>query len=300
MPLDDMQHKLSKNEISEYKKKGHDLADDKTYLFRFLFNDKLNDAADPKRFKLATEDLDRYAKQAIGRPFIVRPDGNPYHVRVDETDDDNQNIKNMINLQKNYAVGDIKSTVRHPSKNVYGIIEVYDEYVDDIPTFAPYTSVTFYLYDTNGDDVKDGEFLNVQAVPDPGYAKSLAGIKGTCTGGIAECTRELRVLGAAGGLKEARSAGNLGINTSSTPNNNMSGDPNAMNETQKLDKIVGGVTALTETVADVQKQVLGITGILKEVGEKTGVDTSKLGGEGMPPKNDKPAGGIASVYCITK
>ena len=294
MSLNDVineQRKISDKDIQKLKAGGHKLDDSKTYVFKFLFNDKLNDAVDPIKYKLDTKDLDKYAKQSIGRPYIVRSDGNPYHVRIKESGKPKDDIQNMIELQQNYAVGDIRSTFRHESNNVYGIIEVYDEYIDDIPTFPPYTSPTFYLHEmgSNGSDVVNGEFLNIQAVPDPGYARSLAGIKGTCTGGIDQCTKELRVLGAAGGIKDARSAGNLGINTSNGLNKPMSATQDGATADQKLETIASGVTQLTTAVTDIQKQQMAIVGIVKEIGGKTGVDTTKLGGE--PAKNDDAEGG---------
>ena len=306
MSLDDVirsQRTLTAADVADLRSKGHNLDGDKTYVFKFLFNDTLNNAVDPRKFKLDAKDLDKYAKQSIGRPYIVRADGNPLHIRIAESGNKNDDIKSMIELQTKYSVGDIKSTVRTGSNNVYGIIEVYDEYVQDIPTFPQFTSPTFYLHEmgANGTDVTNAEFLNIQGVPSPGYSKTVAGIKGTCTGGIEQCSRELRVLGAAGSLKSTRSLGNLGINTSKPPTKGMEGE-GAMNAEQQLSKVVDTVTTIATTVGEVQKQQMAMVGVLKEVGSKTGVDTSKLGGEaapkGDPPANTPPAAGGAAAGAM--
>jgi hypothetical protein len=176
---------------------------DALYLQLFLFNDKQNHAADPEPFKIAESALDRIAWTAIGRPWIVHPDGSR-HVRGAS-----DNPADIIKHQKQFAKGEIVAGYRNlGSNNVHMIAKVFPEFKPDVKAGkipkSPYLSPLIYVKQESGDAILDAEVLHVQSVDAPGYEPEIAKISGMCEGMLNKCMTELRTLGAAGKLKAAQ------------------------------------------------------------------------------------------------
>jgi hypothetical protein len=198
-------HILTKSELSDLSKQGYNVDEPGIYVIKFLFNDKWNNAADPRPFRIKPELVQKLAADAIDMPYIVNPNTDKKHLRG--TDAGGQDTaKDLLAIQAQYSIGMIKAPIITPTNNVYGIIKVWPEYEklvleDKLPAF---TSPTINVLKEDADGIEDAQFLNVNAVGNPGYSKILAGITGICKGGIKQCMMELAPLGAAGSLETSR------------------------------------------------------------------------------------------------
>ena len=296
--------KLDSTDIKSLIKDGHKLDSEKTHIARFMFNDKINQAVNPRPFKVPTEHIDDYRQDAIGMPFIVIPKAKN-HLFVDQRDNESTQdiVLRQMELQKDFAVGTIRSTFKTPANNVFGIIEIFPDYVKDIDKFPAHVSPSFAVGDyrpipgEGAEEIHDAKFVNLQGVPNGGYESRLTGIKGTCRGSFTKCSRELALVGAAGKTKDARSNGNLSLNTINQYRSDMSeqtttGDNAGGDAGTDASMIKSGFDKINQRLDATDKQLVGLAGIVKQLGEKTGVDVSMIGG-GEPPAKDAGMTGAA-------
>lgn len=198
-------HVLSTDEIKILNTLGAAKLDDSgnsTYIIKFAFNDQKNQATDPIPFRIATDALDKIAKTGIGRPYVFNPgikNNVGEHVRGPVDDP-----KRIVEFQKKFAIGMMESTMRNKSSNnVYAIINLFPEYVDDVQSGnIPFpTSPLLEPIDMKGDTIYDANWLHLQAVPASGYPMSLTSKLGMCQGMLDKCATELKTLGSSGKLK---------------------------------------------------------------------------------------------------
>jgi hypothetical protein len=183
--------RLAKSEIQDLNKQGHKLDEEGFYVIRFLFNDKWNKAQQPNPFRVKTELLDKLAQDAIGMPWIVPPYGVSQHPTE---------LEQIIEATKKYTIGTIRSTIRYPSNNVFGIIEILPQFQGAIENnlIPPLVSPLLNIVKHDNFEVEDAQFLNLQSVPTSGYAAELTQISSVCKAGIKQCMEELAVVGATG------------------------------------------------------------------------------------------------------
>lgn len=188
---------LDTTQLKQLKTEGHDLDDKKLHVIRFLFNDKWNRATQPGPFRIKTEILDKLAKDAIGSAWLVLPNSDLHP--VDATPEQ------LVNLTKEYAVGQIKSTIKYPSNNVWGIIEIFPKYEDMVQKdeLPPLVSPLFNVIKEDADGISDAQFLNLQSVKRSGYPAQLTRITSFCKNGLKECIAELSLAGASGNSSKA-------------------------------------------------------------------------------------------------
>jgi hypothetical protein len=195
--------KLSPDEINRFRKDGIELNNSKTYMIKFLFNDKWNEAGDPRPFRVKTELVPKLAKDFVGMPYVVNPHNDAIHVRG-STDGKADTTENLLEVQKDYTLGYVVHPIITAQNNVYGIIEVFDEYADTIDEMPKFTSPTITPIQEDADGIGDAIALNINGVSNAGYPKLLAGTSGVCKGGIKECILELMPLASSGRLKAYR------------------------------------------------------------------------------------------------
>jgi len=197
---------LSTEEIANLNRDGASLSENRFYAQFFLINDRPNNAADPLPFQIAPESLDKIARTAVGRPFVIGATGAK-HVRGPRGNF--ASARDIIEYQKRYAAGEIVHEYINPrTGNANVIVEIFPEYVDHVKNgrIPPYVSplvedVSKGIEVKNGRVIiRDGRILHVQAVDRPGYGE-IATLHGTCEGMLNECMSELRTLGASGRLK---------------------------------------------------------------------------------------------------
>lgn len=314
--------RLSENDIIELNKQGHNLESKKTYVFKFLFNDKWNNAADPRNFRVKTSLVKKLAEDSIGMPYVVTPNGDgTRHLRAtDEGMEDT--TENLLKIQAKYSIGVITIPIIKPNNNVYGIIEIWPEYEDMIDQLPPFTSPTLFPLKEDADGIEDAQFLNINAVDSPGYPEIFSGVHGVCKNGIKECISELAPLGAAGLLKKARANDQIFLNNLKSLNRNMSTNPEQVSTTTDpkpeptLTEVVTAIEGVQKTVDEVkvveEKVVQNVENnnvVLKEVATKTeGVDENKVKekidestteGTDMPPTPEPPVGASGSQKTLT-
>lgn len=196
--------KLNGEDITELNQSGANLRADGYYKLAFLFNDKPNNAADQEggKFHISTEALDKIAKTAVGRPWLIPPDTSK-HVRAASG-----SAEDTIRMQKEFAKGLIVHTLRNSkTNNVYGVVEVFPEFAAEMETgklkYSPYDSIMIEPYGFNQHGaIADGRIIHVQTVDHPGYPPEIAKVQGACVGMLNKCTDELRTLAASGKLSE--------------------------------------------------------------------------------------------------
>lgn len=248
--------------------------DDKMYIFKFMFNGNQNKAADPRPFKLSN--LEAHAKKAIGRPFVVAKWGEKYHVRPEE-----DSSAAMIEHQKKYSIGEIVNYMKsETSDNYYAIIDVWPKFQgmiesDLIPEF---TSPTFFVNSENQDGIQDADFLNLHAVPHPGYEPEFAKISGMCQGGLDQCMSEMKTLAAAGSQSQDSQSISQGSTkfslTNSKNKDTMSTEPKT--EPTNSDLMTAMTTIQTEvkTIGEKQSQIITAVGDIATQAE--GVDSASI------------------------
>ena len=277
--------KLSAEDIETYNKQGYNLNEKKTYIIKFLFNDKWNNAADPRPFRIKTSLIERLAKDSIDMPYVVKPTNNSKHLRgTDEGKPDTPQA--LLEIQAKYSVGIIKVPIIKPNNNVYGIIEVWPEWIDHLDDLPAFTSLTILPTKEDEDGIEEAHFLNLNGVDSPGYPETLSGIHGVCKNGIKECITELAVIEAAGNLKSARANPSIFLNNLNSLKNNMDGEPPADNsvKTATLDSVVADVEAVKTDLASIKSEVMSQKTVLEGIASKLNADTSS---------NENPALGAA-------
>lgn len=263
------------------------LPDGKMYVIKFLFNDKWNQAVDPRPFKVKTTLIKKLANDSIGMPYVVNPNNTTTHLRGSH-EGRGDTAQGLLEIQAKYAIGLIKVPIITSTNNVYGIVEVWKEYEKMVSDglLPKETSPTLFVIKEDSDGIDDAQFLNINGVDKGGYPDILAGTHGMCKGGIKECMTELAPLGAAGKLIEARKDG-LFLNTLKSLKGSMSAqipDPAlaAASPTEEKTEITLEVIAqkIDEVKAVEEKIVENVetnNSVLKEVATVTkGVDETQV------------------------
>lgn len=303
--------RLTPDQISEYNEKGYELDDKKMYIIKFLFNDKWNNAAswkDPtveEPFRVKTELVEKLANDAIGMPYVVNPKASNRHLSgSDEGLPDTPEA--LLEIQALYSYGVIKVPIIKPNNNVYGIIEIFEDYEQEVENgnLPPFTSPSLVPLKTDDDGISDAQFININGVDVSGYTEVLAGTHGVCKNGIKECVTELSLLGASGILKSSRDNDKKFLSNLKSLQKNMSTEgttppapaPEQTKEPTLTDiaaKIDAVETKVDEVVVLEEKVVANVetnAEVLKEVATVTeGVDENKVQekvGESTPPVDD--------------
>lgn len=262
---------LTSENITELNSEGKSLDIKKNYAIKFLFNDKWNEAADPRPFRIKTELIKKLADDAIGMPWIVAPYGEARHIRGQH-----DTAESLLEMQRKYTIGEIIDTIISKQNNVYGIIEIWPQFVgavenDLIPVFV---SPTILPISEDSDGISDAQFLNIQSVPTPGYPRALAGVTGLCKGGIKQCMEELRPIGAAGKLDVSFS------NTDQLTSVQMSSTDNS-NKGPTLEGVAADVSTLKETVTGLANVVTNLASEIKPILENMkATDKAPVGASG--------------------
>lgn len=256
-------HILSADEIIQYQKEGKNLDPKKMYVIKFLFNDKWNEAADPRPFRIKPSLVNKLALDAIEMPYVVNPNNPNRHLRGPDGNRPDT-ARGLLEIQAKYAIGVIKAPLITATNNVYGIIEVWPEYEKMVESgdLPPFTSPTIFPMKEDQDGIEEGQFLNVNAVGFPGYSEILASTHGVCKNGIKECMSELAPLAAAGTLKEKRVNSQLFLNSLSSINGNMSADPNQTPTLENLSQEVGAI----------KTEIVNINTKIDSIASKLGAD----------------------------
>jgi hypothetical protein len=263
---------LASDQIKQLQSEGHSLDEKKLYVIRFLFNDKWNRATQPGPFRIKTELVDKLAKDAIGTPWIILPE--PY------TDQHpvGASAQELAQITKKYAVGYIKSTLKYPSGNVFGIIEIFPQYEEMIKKneIPPLVSPLFNVIQEDKEGISDAQFVNLQSVNRSGYPAQLTRITSFCKNGLKECIAELSLAGAAG--KE----------TSSDTNKNFSISAGNIDRTMSAPQIT--LESVAKTVEDHGRAIAELTDSVNRI--STDVATIKTTLEGKQTDvNPKGAAG---------
>ena len=283
-------HVLTAEQIAEFNKNGSNLDPKKLYIYKFLFNDKWNNAQDPRPFRIKPSLVDKLAKDAVGMPYVVNPENTGVHLRGKK---DPNSAKELLELQANFSIGVIRVPVIKESNNVYGIIEVWPEFEDEIEKLPVFTSPTLAIIKEDQDGIDDANFLNINAVDSPGYPEKLSNMMGICKNGIKECVAELSILGASGTLKENRSHGQIFLNklfnhnkamsteSGTTGTNDGTTEPKPEPTLTDVVKAVEEVAVKVDEVKVIEEKVVenveNNNVVLKEVATKTeGVDETKV------------------------
>lgn len=284
-------HILSKDEVAEFKQKGFDLDENQMHIIRFGFNDKWNNAADPRPFRVKTEHIETLAKDAVGMPYIVNPNGNKMHIRG-TTEGKKDTALDLLSIQAKYAIGTIKAPLITEKKNVYFIIGIWPEYEKLITEkrIPEFTSITLQPIAEDAEGISEAAFLNINGVETPGYDKILAGTLGVCKGGIKKCMDELAPLAAAGKLNATREnaesfsilQGKIGVS--------MSADQSKA--TPSLETVVKDVEGLKSEVSAIRSDVGAIRSTVEAFAKNTGADDKKpVGAAG----DEKPKDGTGQI-----
>ena len=292
--IDSNPHTLDPNEVSQLIKDGIKLdnSGNHMYVMRFGWNNEWNKAADPEPFKIKSHLNKKLREDALGMPYVVPPYGVAKHLR--KKDDSitpltaEEQIKAVLDVQSNYAIGEIQGSLQYPTGNVWLIIDIWPEFQAGVERgyYPPLVSPTFNFIKNTPDGVEEAQFLNLQGVPTSGYSSEYTEIQPICKNGIKECMNEMVIHGSAGHLEQERKNGNL----FSLPKKQGS---EIMVEPAELQQIVEAVIPkVTEQIEEkVAKPLQEITTkvdmvikaeeanaeILKEVATKTeGVDETKV------------------------
>jgi len=273
---------LSADDILNLNKQGNELDDSKTYIYKFLFNDKWNNAQDPRPFRVKTSLIEKLARDSVGMPYVVNPANTERHLRGKNNPD---SAKELLEIQAAFSIGVIRVPIIKPSNNVYGVIEVWPEYVSEIENLPIFTSSTLAPIKEDADGIEDAIFINLNAVDTPGYPEALSSMHGVCKNGIKECVAELSVLGAAGKLKSGRDNPQIFLNNLNSLKANMSTEtpssPPAEVSTAEIKTAIEGIQKTVDEIlvieAKVVENVENNNVVLKEVATVTeGVDETKV------------------------
>ena len=195
---------LSRSEIKDLKRKGHDLDEEKFYAISFLLNDELNQAADPRPFQIASDFVEPLTKTGMNRPWLPDTLPNGMHIRPKE----DATAEEILEFQKEYAGGIMRGYFVNPiTHNANVILEIFPEYVEAVRTnkIKPLVSPMVGNWRENeSGQIVEGEILHLQSVDSSGYDPKIAKFHGTCKGDFETCRRELAPLAAAGLLKKFR------------------------------------------------------------------------------------------------
>ena len=182
--------------------------DGEMYAQFFLYNNEMNNAGDPIKFKIYPEKNEKISNSFIGRPYLLPAkdkDGKwtLKHHRADTLDE-------LLNKQRKFAAAEIVKVYQNPETgNFNAVAKVFPEYYDifrkgDIPPFtSPMFAQSEYHIDEEGQmHIKDGIGVHLQGVISPGYSPDISSVMSICEAGLTECMNELKIVAASGKLQE--------------------------------------------------------------------------------------------------
>jgi len=268
--IEDKPHTLDPKEISQLIKEGVELdnSGNHMYIMRFGWNNEWNQAADPAPFKIKPHLNEKLRKDALGMPYVVPPYGMQKHLRKKKDAKEPMTIQEqleaILNVQSNYAIGEIQGSLQYPSGNVWMIIDVWPEFQAGVERgyYPELCSPTFNFIKNTPDGVEDAQFLNLQAVPNSGYDPEYTQIQPICKNGIKECMAEMVAYGASGGLLKARKEGK-------SFSNRIIGASGVMSEEQGSEKTAESrISDLESGMAEISKRVSSMEPKLDAIAEK--------------------------------
>lgn len=264
-------HILSADEIKQYQKEGKNLDPKKMYVIKFLFNDKWNEAADPRPFRIKPSLIQKLAIDSIEMPYVINPNNTNRHLRGPDGNKPDT-ARGLLEIQAKYSIGLIKVPLITPTNNVYGIIEVWPEYEKLVESgeLPPFTSPTIFPMKEDADGIEEGQFLNINAVGIPGYVEILSGTHGVCKNGIKECMSELAPLAASGSLKQQRENSSNFLNSLSSLHVNMSADQNTTQPS--IETVVKDVENIKSELSSIRQEVGSQKTLLESIASKVGAD----------------------------
>lgn len=272
---------LSENEVITLNQTGMNLDTKKFYALYGLFDDQMNNAAEPGPFKIYGASMKKIADTFVGKPLLWNPDVN-HHFRANVSTDKKKEAEAILTQQRKLAIGELAAPIiNENTKHAYGIFEIWPEYVKAVQTgqVPEFTSIMMLVKQEDQEGIKDAEGLHVQFVGEPGYHKKLSKLHGTCMGGINECMKELRILGAAGKLREYQKSFSNRISDNSST---MDATP-AEERISAIEKDVTGIKTSISEISDSMKQIVGATG-----SSQTGVVVTDVKTNVPPGSESKP------------
>ena len=177
--------------------------DNKYFLKVFLVDDSINAA----KWRIKTESIPKHIEKFVGRPFILTKEH--YHplefdsVPIDYNDTQGT-VKRLLAAQAPYEIGTIRKVERsiNPAQAAFGATwNAYVEITDPVAIQAfknGYTPryVSASVFRLNQDEspleTSDYEPLHLAAVDNPAYGIHKAGVRGTCTGNLPKCSKQLQ------------------------------------------------------------------------------------------------------------
>jgi hypothetical protein len=269
--------------------------DGEMYAQFFLFNNEMNNAGDPIKFKVYPENSKKIAETFIGRPYLLpMKDEKGNWINKHHRDND---LNVLLNKQKKFAAGDIVAVHQNRrTGNWNAVVKVFPEHYDTFrkQNIPPATSPMLAHSDSHLDEegrlhIKDGMGVHLQGVVKGGYPPELSEVKSICEAGLNECMAELQTVAAAGQLLDYQESESFSI-TESEENHSMSqqtAPPGQAPGAPQAGADEGRIAALEKAVAEISQNLQMIL--------------QKLGG--APQGNAPPAAppvGAAGEQAITE
>lgn len=176
--------------------------DNKYFLKVFLVDDSINAA----KWRIKTESIPKHIEKFVGRPFILTKEH--YHplefdsVPIDYNDTQGT-VNRLLAAQAPYEIGTIRKVERsiNPAQAAFGATwNAYVEITDPIAVqafksgYTPrYVSASVFRLNQHESPLEttDYEPLHLAAVDNPAYGIHKAGVKGTCSGNLNKCSKQL-------------------------------------------------------------------------------------------------------------
>lgn len=288
--------------LTDKEKKERHLPQDKMHVLRFLFNNKMNKATDPEPFAVHTDLLDKLREDSIGMPWIVPEYGVNMHIRG-KYDNPEDEVQSLLDLQKEFTVGEIVDTIRYSSDNVWGIIDVFPKFQASVERgyFPQLVSPTLNIIEKDSESgvVLDAQFINLQSVPKSGYPTHLTQVQGICKADMIECMPELRLQGAAGhtsstnivSVSKGKSGTSKSMSETETSESTETTETTEGEATEmpKVEELVKAVEELQAKAVATDEKLVAVEEVIVEVAvEAEGVDEAKI--EEMLPDTGEGAG----------
>lgn len=176
--------------------------DNKYFLKVFLVDDSINAA----KWRIKTESIPKHIEKFVGRPFILTKEH--YHplefdsVPIDYNDTQGT-VKRLLAAQAPYEIGTIRKVERsiNPAQAAFGATwNAYVEITDPVAIqafkngYTPrYVSASVFRLNEyeSPQETTDFEPLHLAAVDNPAYGIHKAGVRGTCSGNLNKCSKQL-------------------------------------------------------------------------------------------------------------
>ena len=177
--------------------------DNKYFLKVFLVDDSINAA----KWRIKTESIPKHIEKFVGRPFILTKEH--YHpqefdsVPIDYNDTQGT-VNRLLAAQAPYEIGTIRKVERsiNPAQAAFGSTwNAYVEITDPIAVqafksgYTPrYVSASVFRLNQHESPMEttDYEPLHLAAVDNLAYGIHKAGVRGTCTGNLPKCSKQLQ------------------------------------------------------------------------------------------------------------